>query len=226
MSWSHLRWDSNTHRRWDQQYTRNLEQTSMITFLEGILDEKNPTRVVMNIGGVGYEVFISLTSFDRMPRESESLRLLIYHHVREDAQTLFGFTSNDERALFIRMLAVSGIGPKLAMGVLSGITPRELKSAVINSDIKRLSSISGVGKKTAERLVVELRDTLSKGEVLEATAGEEPGKPGDQRSRDAILALISLGYKQVDAQKMIEQVVKKVSAKDSVEDMVRRALTK
>ncbi len=197
-------------------------KTDMITFLDGKLEEKQPTRVVMNIAGVGYEVLVPLSSFDRLPPEGDSCRVLIYHHITDASQALFGFCTNEERTMFTMLLGVSGIGPKTAVSALSGLSVRELKSALIESDVKRISSISGIGKKTAERVIVELRDKFSEGDVMETVAGSEADS-SDHRLRDAVLALISLGYKQADAQKMIKKVSIDLSA--SVEDLVRKALT-
>jgi Holliday junction DNA helicase RuvA len=185
----------------------------MITFLDGILEEKQPARVVVNVGGVGYEVLVPLSSFDRLPPEGEKARVLIYHHITEVSQVLFGFATDDERRMFLMLLGVSGVGPKIAVSALSGLSVRELKAALIDGDVKRISSISGIGKKTAERIIVELRDKFSTGEEA----------PGDTRLRDAALALISLGYKQDDARKMVKAL--KPSAAASVEDIVRLALT-
>ncbi len=194
----------------------------MITFLDGKLEEKQPTRVVMNVGGVGYEVLVPLSSFDRLPPEGDSCRILIYHHITDASQVLFGFCSDEERGMFKMLLGVSGIGPKTAVSALSGLSVRELKTALIESDVKRVSSISGIGKKTAERVIVELRDKFSSGDALEAMAGaDEPS--GDHRLRDAALALMSLGYKQADAQKMIKKAG--LDSNLSVEELVRKALT-
>ncbi|HRZ11306.1 MAG TPA: Holliday junction branch migration protein RuvA [Kiritimatiellia bacterium] len=195
----------------------------MITFLEGRLVEKDPTRVVLNVQGVGYEVFIPLSSYDRLPAPGEPARLLTYDHVREDLHALYGFMTEDERRLFLLLMSVSGIGPRLALTALSGLSVRDLKAAVAQGDIKRLSSISGIGKKTAERMVVELRDKLTAGEALEAVAGAAAGEP-DARLRDAILALVSLGYKQADAQKRVRDVLPGVGPKTTVEEIVRKAL--
>ncbi len=197
----------------------------MITFLDGRLVEKQPTRVVVDVHGVGYELLIPLSSYDRLPAPGERVKVLTYDHVREDAHLLFGFMTDGERQLFETMLGVSGIGPKLALGALSGLSVREIKSAVVEGDAKRLSSISGVGRKTAERLVIELRDKFSAAEALEATTGPD-AVPGDQRLRDGVLALVSLGYKQAEAQKMLAQVAGQVSPEDSVEHIVRLALTR
>ena len=197
----------------------------MITFLEGELDEKQLGRVVMNIGGVGYEVSIPLSSYDRLPAEGENCRILTHHHITDADQRLFGFCTEDEREMFTRLLTISGVGPKLAISVLSGLPVPELKAALINGDIKRISSISGIGKKTAERIVVELRDKFSQGEQLDAFAADE-GLPGDHRLRDAALALGALGHKPDDAAKMIKAVAKQLTPEMTVEDLIRMALTK
>ncbi len=196
----------------------------MITFLDGKLEEKQPTRVVMNIGGVGYEVLVPLSSLDRLPPEGDSCRILIYHHITDASQVLFGFCTDEERGLFKMLLSVSGIGPKTAVSALSGLSVRELKAALVESDVKRISSISGIGKKTAERVIVELRDKFSAGDALEALAGADAA-PGDHRLRDAVLALLSLGYKQADAQKMVKAYALKLNEETTVEDLVRMALT-
>ena len=197
----------------------------MITFLEGPLVEKQPTRLVINAGGVGYEVFIPLSSYDRLGAEGSVCRVLTYHHVREDAQILYGFVTPAERRMFELLLSISGIGPRIALSALSGLTVRELTAAVADNDIKRLNSISGVGRKTAERMVIELRDKISAGEMMEAsTAGGVEEGSDDARMRDAVLALISLGYKQVDAQKMVRQVLKTADGESNVEAIVRHAL--
>jgi Holliday junction DNA helicase RuvA len=194
----------------------------MITFLDGILEEKQPARVVMNVGGVGYDIAVPLSCFDKLPSEGEKARLLIYHHITDVSQALFGFVSKEERRMFTLLLGVNGIGPKIAVSALSGLSVRELKVALVEGDVKRISSISGIGKKTAERIIVELRDKFSEGETLEAIAGVD-AVPGDRRLRDAALALVSLGYKQDDARKMIQKIG--VDADASVEDLIRMALT-
>jgi holliday junction DNA helicase RuvA len=194
----------------------------MITFLDGTLEEKLPGRIVINVNGVGYEVAVPLSSLDRLPVEGEVGRLLIYHHITEASQALFGFATDEERKMFTLLLSVSGIGPKTAVSALSGLSVRELKYALVESDVKRISSISGIGKKTAERVIVELRDKFSMGEAFEALAGADE-LPGNNRSRDAVLALVSLGYKQDDARKMIKKVDSDPDA--SVEDLVRKSLT-
>ena len=193
----------------------------MIAFLEGKLVTKNPTSIVLDVHGVGYEVLIPLSSYDRLPVPDQTCKILTYHHVREDAHLLYGFMTQAERDLFVRLMSVNGVGPKLALSALSSLSVRDFKKAVIERDVKRLSSISGVGKKTAERLVVELSDKFSEGEAAEALAGET-GSPVSQNARDAMMALIALGYKQMDAAKMIARVAPAPDTR--VEDIVRSAL--
>jgi holliday junction DNA helicase RuvA len=196
----------------------------MITFLEGIIEEKQPTHLVLNVGGVGYEVVISLNSYDRLPATGEKARILVHDHIREDAHILFGFMTEDERRVFTLLLSVSGIGPKTALSVLSGMSVREVKVAIKDSDIKRLSSISGIGKKTAERMVVELRDKFTSGEILAASSGAAMDE-SDVRLRDAVLALVSLGYKRGEAQDMVLKASALPSmAGADVESLVRKAL--
>jgi len=198
----------------------------MITFLNGRLVEKAPTRVVLDVGGVGYEVFIPLSSYDRLPAADSPCRLLVYDCVREDDHLLFGFMTEGERNLFLLLTSVTGIGPKIAMSALSGLTVRELKAAIVESDVKRLSSISGIGRKTAERMVVELRDRISKGEALEATAGgTTPDTQEDARARDAILALCALGFAAPQAREKVLAVMRRPGAASlSVEAIIKQSL--
>jgi len=197
----------------------------MIVFLDGVLEEKEPTRVVVNVGGVGYEASIPLSSYDRLPEIGRRLRLLTVPVVREDAHLLFGFMTADERSAFLLLTSVNGIGPKLGLAVLSGLAVRDLKAAIAAGDVKRLSGISGIGKKTAERLILEMRDKLGKGDLMEAlTGGTAPG-PADAKLRDALLALISLGYKQADAQRMVRDVAPQIVPDTTLEEILRKVLS-
>jgi holliday junction DNA helicase RuvA len=196
----------------------------MIAFLDGILETKEPTRLVVLCGGVGYEVHVPLSSFDRLPAAGERCRVLTHHHVWADGQALYGFAVEAERRLFRLLLDVSGIGPRTALSALSGLSARELTAAIAGGDIKRLSTISGIGKKTAERIVLELRDKITAGEAAEAAFGAEPGED-DVKRRDAVLALVSLGYKQAEARKMVDAVPADDPTPASAEAIVRRALT-
>jgi len=199
----------------------------VITFLDGVLEEKTPARVVLNVAGIGYEVFIPLSSYDRLPEPGRACRLLTYDHIREEAHALYGFGTEAERKLFILLLGVSGIGPKLAMSTLSGLSPRDLIASVAGGDVKRLGSISGIGKKTAERIVVELRDKVSSADLLSSATTADPGVGGDDlRLRDAVMALIALGYKQAESHKMALGVLSAGDPRLTVEDIVRKALVR
>jgi len=198
----------------------------MITFLRGELVEKQPTRAVLDVGGVGYEVLIPLSSFDRLPKTGEACRILTVDHVREDSHQLFGFMTETEREMFGLLMGITGIGPKLALSALSGLSVRDLKAAVVEGDIKRISSISGVGNKMAERIVVELRHKLSAGEALEAIAGVDDEGESKTELRDAMLALVALGYKQDDARKMVTKVTGAYPDATDVETIIKHALSK
>jgi Holliday junction DNA helicase RuvA len=196
----------------------------MISFLDGELVEVLPTQVIISVQGVGYLVQIPLSSFDRLPQPGARVRLLTHFVVREDAHLLFGFVTAPERDLFRLLLQhVSGIGPKLALAVLSGMSVNQFKTAVVNRDIDGLARLKGVGKKTAERIILELRDKLGVAAAWEVTAA---GRDDQQtRMNDAVLALISLGFKQVEAQKAVREVLAgKGSNPADAEELVRQAL--
>jgi len=197
----------------------------VITFLEGTLAEALPTQVVVNVHGVGYEVLIPLSSFDKVPPIGKPIKILTHLQVREDAHILYGFMTAAERDLF-RLLVnhVSGIGPKLALAVLSGMTVGNFKSAVVNGEVSSISKISGIGKKTAERIVLELKDKVGIAAAWEAASAKHGPSPEEVRINDAVLALISLGYKQVDAHKAVKQVISTSEVTATVEDLVRQAL--
>src|SRR5216684_280334 len=198
----------------------------MITFLDGKLISSLPTQAIVDVSGVGYGVFIPLSSYDKLPAAGQSVRILTHLHVREDAHVLYGFMSAAERDLF-RLLVnhVSGIGPKLALAVLSGMSVSDFKSAVVNSDVTALAKISGLGKKTAERIVLELKDKLGVAAAWEAASAAHAPTPEQERSNEAVLALIALGYKQVDAHKAVRELQERGEAK-SAEELVKLALKK
>lgn len=199
----------------------------MITFLQGLLSESLPTQIVVDVNGVGYQVFIPLSSYDRLPLVGERIKVLTHLAIREDAHILYGFMTVPERDLF-RLLVnnVSGIGPKLALAVLSGMSVPNFKNAVVGNDIASLSKISGVGKKTAERVALELRDKLGVAATWEAASSVHAPTPVDTAINDAVLALISLGYKQVEVHKAIKQTFKPSADGQAplAEDLVRQAL--
>ena len=172
----------------------------MINCLQGKRAEALPTQVTVDVNGVGYEVLIPLSSFDKLPQPGAEVKLLTHLAIREDAHVLYGFMTAAEREMF-RMLVnnVSGIGPKIALNILSGMNVIALRGAVANGDVKSLSQISGVGKKTAERIVVELKDKIGAAGAWEAMSAQRTLSEGDQKINDAVLALMALGFKQVEA---------------------------
>ena len=201
----------------------------MITFVEGTLEEVLPTMIVVNAGGIGYQILIPLSSYNKLPVTGTHLRILTHHHVREDLQLLYGFSSAEERDLFRLLLAhVSGVGPKLALSILSGMSVAQFKGAVVTSDITAISRVSGVGKKTAERVVLELKDKLGVAAEWEAASRENTPTGIERHLHDAVLALISLGYKQIDAHMAVKAILPGLSSQDpgkvSVEDVVRESL--
>ncbi|MEA3186935.1 MAG: holliday junction helicase RuvA [Chthoniobacter sp.] len=195
----------------------------MITFLEGTLVEALPTQIVVAVQGVGYQVLIPLSSFDKLPQPGAPVKILTHLQVREDAHVLFGFMTAGERDLF-RLLVnhVSGIGPKLALSVLSGMSVTSFKSAVVSGATDAIAKVKGVGKKTSERIVLELKDKVGVAAAWEAASAAHAPGAEETQVNDAVLALISLGYKQVDAHKAVTQAL--AGGQKAAEDLVRQAL--
>jgi len=196
----------------------------MIASLTGILKYKNPTEILIDVHGVGYTVSIPLSTYEKIGDVGSSISLLTYFHVREDAMQLFGFYSDEERRLFKLLISVSGIGPKIAQSILSGMNVDELKSHLIGGNVLALTTIPGVGKKTAERLILELRDKVGK-----AIADAEPisalGLASAAMRAEALQALTSLGYNLQIAEKSIRLVLKETEGSIiSLEELVKRAL--
>lgn len=197
----------------------------MIAFLEGTLAESLPTQIVVNVRGIGYQVLIPVSSYERLPQPGAPVKILTHLTVREDAHVLYGFLSDGERDLFRLLLNhVTGVGPKMALAVLSGMPIEMFKSAVVAGDITAISRINGVGKKTAERIVLELKDKVGVAAEWEASSAKNAPSPADAVVHDAVLALISLGYKQVEAHKAIKRVQDLAPAPLGAEDLIRQAL--
>jgi Holliday junction DNA helicase RuvA len=199
----------------------------VISFLQGKLVEALPTQVILEVHGIGYEVLIPLSSYDKLPAPGHELKLLTHLAVREDAHTLYGFMSGAERDLFRLLInTVSGIGPKIALNVLSGISVVAFRGAVANGDVKTLSQISGVGRKTAERMVVELKDKIGSAGAWEAASAQRALSAEDQKVNDAVLALMALGFKQVEAHDSVRKAQAMLGPEATVEDVVRACLKK
>lgn len=193
----------------------------MIAFLRGLLVEKSPSRVVLDVGGVGYELSVSLTTYDSLPGTGSECTLLVYEKIAEDSYSLFGFSSAKERELFASLVSVSGVGPKIAIGALSGMTVNDLTASIAKGDVKRISSLHGIGKKTAERIVVELKDKIRPLEVLVC---ETADKARTGVVRDTVLALGSLGFSEDEASRLVRLAMEKLPDDAGPEELLRQAL--
>jgi len=199
----------------------------MITFLHGKLIDALPTQATIEVNGVGYDVLIPLSSYDKLPPPGQMVKILTHLVIREDAHVLYGFMTTTEREVFRLLInTVSGIGPKIALNILSGITVTAFRGAVAGSDAKMLSQISGVGKKTAERIIIELKDKIGPGGVLEAQSAQRAFSPDEQKTNDAVLALIALGYKPAEAHETIRATQALLGPAAGVEELVRASLRK
>lgn len=193
----------------------------MITHLRGILQSKSPTHAVVDVGGVGYGLAISLITFDQLPQASEAVHLSTYLHVREDRMELFGFADEEERAVFELLIGVSGIGPHSALTVLSGMTLRDLQEAILQERVAELTAIKGIGRKTAERLVLDLKDKIR---VSVPAAGEAALEAKPDATEETAKALMALGYAAPAARQAVRKAVEKHGTDFSVAQLIRLAL--
>jgi holliday junction DNA helicase RuvA len=191
----------------------------VIARLRGVIARKSVQDVIVDVGGVGYKVHIPLSTFYKLGQENEPVSLLIHTHVREDALSLFGFLTDHEQLLFERLISVSGVGPRLAVNILSGIDATELLEALRGSDVARLTRVPGVGKKTAERLVLELKDKLP----APAAPAEAPVAAPRSAKDDLLSALANLGYSRPEAEKGVDRALRD-DAGAPFEDLLRRTL--
>ncbi len=190
----------------------------MIAQLAGALAYKSPEHLVVDVHGVGYQVLVSLNSFYRLPEPDQPVRLFIHTHVREDALQLYGFVDREEKELFLLLTSVSGIGPRLALNILSGTPSHELLDALEAGDLVRLVAIPGVGKKTAERLVLELRDKIK----LVRVARADGERPATGLEAEAVSALVNLGYRRNEAERAVKAAV--AAGASEIEAVIRTAL--
>ena len=206
----------------------------MIAFLRGTLDEKRlvpaPPAAVLDVGGVGYELSVPLSTFDALPRVGAECRLEVSEIVREDAHLLFGFATAAEKSLFELLQSVSGVGPKTALSAVSGLPPAELRAAVASGDAKALARLPGIGKRTAERICVELRGKIDPLEAAAASAAGKAGAPSAAAplaasARDAVLALVQLGQTEEAASRAVREIVSKPGAPAETSAIVRLALS-
>lgn len=195
----------------------------MIALIRGSLAYKSIDHVIIDVGGVGYRLYIPLSTFYSLPDEGE-ISLFTHTHVREDALLLYGFLSMEEKELFVTLIGISGIGPKLAVNILSNIPARDLKRAIATGDIKCLSGLPGIGKKTAERLVLELKDKIGPIDGLPDEPGTQPSDKSlkDDLINDVLSALVNLGYKENQARKVLENM--ELTPGVPMEDVLKGAL--
>lgn len=193
----------------------------MITMLHGILFEKSPGSAVIECGGVGYEVTMPVGAYNSLPSIGGECRIFVRHIVREDDESLFGFASRDERNVFDLLQTVSGVGPKSALAVLDGLSVQDFRRCIVNGDAKRLATAKGLGKKTAERIIVELKGKI---DPVEAMASGGTAAPVDASARDAILALAQLGFGQEIAWKMVQAAIDGGTDKSDTEALIKAAL--
>ena len=194
----------------------------MIGYLTGKIISKKPTQVLLDVQGVGYLINISINTFDKLSEENSKISLYTYLSVREDSLTLFGFYTSSEKELFEILIGVNGVGPKLALGILSGISVNEFKDAVANNNVFRLVSIPGIGKKTAERMIMELRDKINK-VIIDTSSGANTASFAVKD--DAIAALIGLGYNQKTAELTTRAILEK-NPSLPIEDLIKESLKK
>jgi Holliday junction DNA helicase RuvA len=198
----------------------------MIASMTGVITFKSPAALIVEVHGIGYQVFVPLSTFYHLPEIKEGVALHIYTHVREDALQLYGFYSPLEKELFLLLLGISGVGPKLALNILSGVELNELVLAIRNGSIERLRAIPGVGPKTAGRLVLELKEKVAllnlAGLQPSLTAPEGENQVGD----DALSALMNLGYNRIEAKRAVDQILKDQAPPESVEELIKKVLKK
>jgi len=197
----------------------------VFSYLSGTLAEKSPTWATIDVHGIGFQVMVPLSTSHRLPRLGEKVRLLVHHLVREDAELLFGFASEEERSLFRLLIGVSGVGPKLAITALSGLGSHELKRAIVEGSIPTLTSTPGIGRRTAERLVVELREKIVLAGYAEEKKETTKLEQRDEFVEDSLQALISLGYSKQSAKTAIQKVLTSRSAgRMDPETLIRESL--
>ncbi|MBU2590816.1 MAG: Holliday junction branch migration protein RuvA [Nitrospinae bacterium] len=197
----------------------------MIARLSGTIIDKSPGHLIVETGGVGFNVTLSLTSYYGLPDIGEKISLLIHTHIREDAIALFGFTEQTEKELFEKLINISGIGPKLGINILSGICAADLIKAILNGDIDSIVAIPGIGKKSGERIILELKDKLKGADAATGSVRGKSGGIGSESVSDAISALANLGYKEKQAKEAVEKCLEEVGHKDiKIEELIRESL--
>lgn len=194
----------------------------MISYLNGLLVELEPTHLIMEVGGVGYHVIIPLSTYDAFKNQKEA-KVLTHFHVKEDSQTLYGFYLPEERTVFLDLIGISGIGTSTAIGMLSAMNPNEIKSAIVAENVKQIQSIKGIGGKTAQRVILELKDRYKK-EGLISESGQSSGISNNSLRNEALSALINLGFAKNSAEKVIDKILQANKENITLEQLIKQAL--
>lgn len=194
----------------------------MISYLKGIITQLDPTHLIIEVSGVGYHVNIPLSTYDAFKNQKEA-QVLTHFHVKEDAQTLYGFHIPEERTVFLDLIGISGIGPSTAIGMLSGMGPQEIKSAVVAENVKQIQSVKGIGAKTAQRVILELKDRYKK-EGLITESGQNSAKANNSLRNEALSALLNLGFAKNSGEKVIDKILQSCDENITLEELIKLAL--
>lgn len=194
----------------------------MISYLKGIIIELEPTHLIIEVGGVGYMVIIPMSTYDAFKNQKEA-KVLTHFHVKEDSQTLYGFYLSEERTVFLDLIGISGIGPSTAIGMLSAMNPNEIKSAIVAENVKQIQSIKGIGGKTAQRVILELKDRYKK-EGLITESSQSSGLSNNSLRNEALSALINLGFAKNSAEKVIDKILQATQENITLEQLIKQAL--
>jgi len=194
----------------------------MISYLKGLLIEIEPTHLIIEVGGVGYQVIIPLSTYDAFKNQKE-VKVLTHFHVKEDSQTLYGFNLPEERTVFLDLIGISGIGPSTSIGMLSAMNPNEIKSAIVAENVKQIQSIKGIGGKTAQRVILELKDRYKK-EGLISEPSHSSGLSNNSLRNEALSALINLGFAKNSAEKVIDKILQANQENITLEQLIKQAL--
>lgn len=194
----------------------------MIAYLKGTVHSKSENQLILAVRDVGYQLEISTQTLEQLPTRGEEVELLVHHHITDSDQRLFGFLGQNEKDLFELLITVKGVGPKLGLTILSGLPAEEITGAIVQKDKGKLSQIKGIGKKTAERMILELKDKVS--EMVDATYTQAAGSVSGNLKEEAISALQSLGFRKRDSEKAVSMAVKNGNSAQNVQELVKMAL--
>ena len=195
----------------------------MIDYLSGKLVHKDPTYVIIDVNGIGYHVKISLQTYTEI-KDEEQIKLLTFLHIKEDAHTLFGFKKEDEKRLFLLLLSINGVGPSTGLMILSSLSSAEIEQAILAGDVATIQHVKGIGAKTAQRIILELKDKVGKGGSEASTTSLGFLKSSNKIREEALQALITLGFPKAAAEKNIATVLKKTTGEISLEDLIKASL--